>query len=158
MCSFGVFLPGHFPSVDTLEQMIGSFGPKPDGTPYSNSFPTEVSPSGMLARSGEYNVRSRVVDDDKQVYAGTSPFSCSSTGHDLLLPSLKISNGSSSSRRSGKEVGFNLGYVSPPVVRSFQMLLCSTSFWWGRVLKAARRYTLLADYRSTTTFNSNRPV
>lgn len=70
-----------------MEQMIGSFGPKPDGTPYSNSFPTEVSPSGMLARSGEYNVRSRVVDDDKQVYAGTSPhYSSYPAGHDLPLP------------------------------------------------------------------------
>lgn len=25
-------------------------------------------PSGMLARSGSYNVRSRVIDDDKTVY------------------------------------------------------------------------------------------
>ncbi|KAG8942989.1 hypothetical protein FRC04_003275 [Tulasnella sp. 424] len=55
--------------VDKLEQMIGSYGPKPDGTPYESNFPTEESPSGMLARSGTYNVKSRIVDDDGTVYA-----------------------------------------------------------------------------------------
>jgi methionine-rich copper-binding protein CopC len=29
----------------------------------------------MIARSGTYNVKSRVVDDDGEVYAGHSPFS-----------------------------------------------------------------------------------
>lgn len=38
---------------------------------YAKNFPTEESPSGMVARSGTYQVRSRVTDDDKEVYAGT---------------------------------------------------------------------------------------
>ncbi|GLB33665.1 putative COQ2 [Lyophyllum shimeji] len=55
--------------VDKLEQMLGSYGPSPDGKPYAKNFDPEESPSGMLARSGSYNVRSRVVDDDGEVYA-----------------------------------------------------------------------------------------
>ncbi|KAL5508467.1 RDI1 [Sanghuangporus vaninii] len=54
--------------VDKMEQMLGSYGPSPE--PYTKNFPTEESPSGMVARSGTYNVRSRVIDDDKEVYAG----------------------------------------------------------------------------------------
>ncbi|KAL5488267.1 RDI1 [Sanghuangporus weigelae] len=53
--------------VDKMEQMLGSYGPSPE--PYTKNFPTEESPSGMVARSGTYNVRSRVIDDDKEVYA-----------------------------------------------------------------------------------------
>ncbi|KAG8898470.1 hypothetical protein FRB99_007422 [Tulasnella sp. 403] len=53
--------------VDKMEQMIGSFGPRDE--PYSSTFPTEESPSGMIARSGTYNVKSRVVDDDNEVFA-----------------------------------------------------------------------------------------
>ncbi|KLO07517.1 rho GDP-dissociation inhibitor [Schizopora paradoxa] len=55
--------------VDKLEQMVGSYGPHPEGKPYSKAFPTEESPSGMLARSGSYGVRSRVIDDDGHIYA-----------------------------------------------------------------------------------------
>lgn len=55
--------------MDKLEQMLGSYGPSPD--PYIKNFDPEESPSGMVARSGTYNVRSRVVDDDGEVYAGT---------------------------------------------------------------------------------------
>ena len=58
--------------VDKMEQMLGSYGPHPKGEPYVKNFDTEESPSGMLARSGTYNVRSRVVDDDGEVYAGMS--------------------------------------------------------------------------------------
>ncbi|KAH8113333.1 E set domain-containing protein, partial [Phellopilus nigrolimitatus] len=54
--------------VDKLEQMLGSYGPSPGDEPYVKNFPTEESPTGMVARSGTYNVRSRVVDDDKEVY------------------------------------------------------------------------------------------
>lgn len=57
-------------AVDKLEQMIGSYGPSKDGSPYTSNFPTEESPSGMIARTGTYNVRSRIVDDDGEVYAG----------------------------------------------------------------------------------------
>ncbi|KAI9000873.1 rho GDP-dissociation inhibitor [Trametes punicea] len=55
--------------VDKMEQMLGSYGPHPNGEPYTKNFDSEESPSGMLARSGTYNVRSRVVDDDGEVYA-----------------------------------------------------------------------------------------
>ncbi|KAJ3517559.1 hypothetical protein NLJ89_g426 [Agrocybe chaxingu] len=55
--------------VDKLEQMLGSYGPSPTGEPYAKNFDPEESPSGMLARTGTYNVRSRVVDDDGEVYA-----------------------------------------------------------------------------------------
>lgn len=58
--------------VDKLEQMLGSYGPSPDGKPYIKNFDPEESPSGMLARSGTYNVRSRVIDDDGEIYAGAS--------------------------------------------------------------------------------------
>jgi len=55
--------------VDKLEQMLGSYGPSSDGKPYTKNFEPEESPSGILARSGSYSVRSRVVDDDGEVYA-----------------------------------------------------------------------------------------
>jgi len=55
--------------VDKLEQMLGSYGPHPQGEAYIKNFEPEESPSGILARSGTYNVRSRVVDDDGYVYA-----------------------------------------------------------------------------------------
>ncbi|CED84748.1 Rho GDP-dissociation inhibitor [Phaffia rhodozyma] len=52
--------------VDKTEKMIGSHGPQAE--PYSRIIAEEESPSGMLARSGTYNVRSRIVDDDGVVY------------------------------------------------------------------------------------------
>lgn len=58
--------------MDKTEQMLGSYGPSPSGEPYSKNFDTEESPSGMLARSGTFSVKSRVVDDDGEVYAGES--------------------------------------------------------------------------------------
>ncbi len=61
-------------SVEKFEQMLGSYGPSPTGEPYIKNFDPDQSPSGMLARSGQYNVRSRVVDDDGEVYAGGSVF------------------------------------------------------------------------------------
>ena len=53
-----------------MEQMLGSYGPAPDGKPYIKNFEPEESPSGLVARSGTYHVRSRVIDDDGEVYAG----------------------------------------------------------------------------------------
>ncbi|GAA5887963.1 hypothetical protein JCM6882_000817 [Rhodosporidiobolus microsporus] len=53
-------------SVDKLESMIGSYGPSAD--PVVKRFVTEEAPSGMIARSGTYTVRSRILDDDKNVY------------------------------------------------------------------------------------------
>ncbi|TCD66944.1 hypothetical protein EIP91_000722 [Steccherinum ochraceum] len=55
--------------VDKMEQMLGSYGPHPKGEAYVKNFDPEESPSGMLARSGTYHVRSRVLDDDGHVYA-----------------------------------------------------------------------------------------
>lgn len=57
-------------AVDKMEQMLGSYSAQPD--PFVKNFEPEESPSGMIARSGTYNVRSRVVDDDGEVYAGAS--------------------------------------------------------------------------------------
>ncbi|KAE8230433.1 hypothetical protein CF326_g4569 [Tilletia indica] len=53
-------------TVDKYEEMIGSYGPA--ATPYKKSCPAEEAPSGMLARA-TYAVRSRIVDDDKTVWA-----------------------------------------------------------------------------------------
>lgn len=50
--------------------MIGSYGPSTDGKPHSRVFHTEDSPSGLVARSGTYNVRSRFIDDDAEAYIG----------------------------------------------------------------------------------------
>ena len=47
-----------------------SYGPSPTSEPYMKNFEPEESPSGILARSGTYNVKSRVIDDDGEVYAG----------------------------------------------------------------------------------------
>jgi len=55
--------------VDKMEQMLGSYGPHPEGDAYIKNFEPEESPSGLLARSGLYTVRSRVIDDDGEVYA-----------------------------------------------------------------------------------------
>ncbi|GAA5838543.1 hypothetical protein JCM5353_003132 [Sporobolomyces roseus] len=52
--------------VDKMESMIGSYGPSADAI--EKRFVTEEAPSGMIARSGTYNVRSRVIDDDKHIY------------------------------------------------------------------------------------------
>lgn len=60
----------HHAAVDKLEQMLGSYGPNKSGEPYKKDFETDQSPSGMLARSGTYNVRSRVFDDDGVIYIG----------------------------------------------------------------------------------------
>ncbi len=57
-------------TVDRLDQMLGSYGPHPNGEPYIKNFDPDVSPSGMLVRTGTYNVKSRVVDDDGEIYAG----------------------------------------------------------------------------------------
>ncbi|GAA5897969.1 hypothetical protein JCM8208_003207 [Rhodotorula glutinis] len=53
-------------NLDKLEEMIGSYGPSPE--PVVKKLVAEESPSGMIARSGSYTVRSRVIDDDKHVH------------------------------------------------------------------------------------------
>ncbi|KAF8351271.1 immunoglobulin E-set [Amanita rubescens] len=52
--------------VDKLEQMLGSYGPREE--PYTKDFDPAESPSGLLARQGTYGVRSRVLDDDGEIY------------------------------------------------------------------------------------------
>lgn len=59
-----------------MEQMLGSYAPHKEGQAYTKNFDTEESPSGMLARSGTYSVKSRVIDDDGAIYAGMSYHSC----------------------------------------------------------------------------------
>ena len=49
-----------------MEEMIGSYGPRAE--PYEKTFASSEAPSGMMAR-GNYSVRSRVVDDDNNVFA-----------------------------------------------------------------------------------------
>jgi Rho GDP-dissociation inhibitor len=54
---------GHLTGADhlpQLEQMLGSYGAGPAVT---KKFLDEEAPSGMIARSGTYAVRSRLVDD-----------------------------------------------------------------------------------------------
>ncbi|KAL7410488.1 immunoglobulin E-set, partial [Mrakia frigida] len=52
--------------VDKTEKMIGSHGPQAE--PHRRTILEEESPSGMLARSGSYLVRSRLTDDDGIVW------------------------------------------------------------------------------------------
>lgn len=59
-----------------MDVMLGSYGPSKPGEPYTKRFDTDESPSGMLARSGTYHVRSRITDDDGKVYLGEHAFSC----------------------------------------------------------------------------------
>ena len=51
-----------------MEQMLGSYAKADE--PVLKDFPEEESPSGMLARTGTYSVKSRVIDDDGNIYAG----------------------------------------------------------------------------------------
>jgi hypothetical protein len=84
--------------ADRVEQMIGSYIPNPTGEPYTMDFKPVESPSGVLARSMQHSVRSRVVDDDGNVFAGalcTFPIL-----HAIDFPR-QIGSGLSNSRRSG---------------------------------------------------------
>ncbi|EUC65406.1 Rho-GDP dissociation inhibitor [Rhizoctonia solani AG-3 Rhs1AP] len=53
--------------VDKLEHMIGSYGPKVQEQIVT--FATEESPSGIIARSGTYQVKSLITDDDGHKHA-----------------------------------------------------------------------------------------
>ena len=77
-------ISAHTLEVDKLEQMLGSYGPNTQA--YSKNFDPEESPSGMIARSGTYGVKSRVVDDDGEIYAGTCrPLHVSNTKTEHLV-------------------------------------------------------------------------
>lgn len=58
-------------------------------------------PSGMLARSGSYNVRSRVIDDDKTVYGGHLSLVLLRASLISSFTSQSTLSGLSPSRRSG---------------------------------------------------------
>jgi hypothetical protein len=90
------------PVVDKLEQMLGSYGPHPQGEPYTKNFDVEESPSGIVARSGSYSVRSRVVDDDGEVYAGLYSQKLLSKSLQTDLPSFQTGSGRLNLPRSGK--------------------------------------------------------
>lgn len=80
--------------------MLGSYGPSPDGKPYTKTFDPDTSPSGILARSGAYNVKSVVLDDDGEKYAGKCRIIVSPAAeHEYRLQS---GHGPSNSQRSGK--------------------------------------------------------
>jgi hypothetical protein len=85
--------------------MLGSYGPNPTSEPYIKNFEPEESPAGLLARSGSYNVRSRVIDDDGEVYAGVPQ---SSVVFGAVLSAHRcppqIGNGVSNLRRSGEGI------------------------------------------------------
>lgn len=83
--------------------MLGSYGPHPKGEAYAKNFDPEESPSGILVRTGAFNVRSRVIDDDGEVYAGTSPDSCKRCANPDVLNG-QTGSGLSSSRKSGERL------------------------------------------------------
>ena len=65
-------------AVDKTEAMLGSYGPREAAYTKivsrhrivlaDHQFASEESPSGMLARSGSYVVKSRIIDDDQHVW------------------------------------------------------------------------------------------
>ncbi|KAJ1733591.1 rho GDP dissociation inhibitor [Coemansia biformis] len=55
----------HRVTVDKMEEMCGSYGPKFENQ--EKTFSQAKAPSGMLAR-GTYTVKSKFVDDDNNVY------------------------------------------------------------------------------------------
>ena len=85
--------------------MLGSYSPREE--PYTKDFDSEESPSGILARSGTYEVQSRVVDDDNEVYLG-------------MLYSCFMRAGHSRARQTGN------GRLSWP--RSGEWMLCTLRF------------------------------
>lgn len=103
-------LLNHLASVDKMEQMLGSYGPHPQGEAYTKNFDPEESPSGMLARSGTYNVRSRVVDDDGEVYAGEKcPDQCIVIFCSLIV--YQTGTGPLSWARSGEACSSSAGFT-----------------------------------------------
>jgi len=55
----------HSIQVEKINQMVGSYAPKPEIQSYTT--PLEEMPSGMLAR-GTYNVKSLFTDDDNNIH------------------------------------------------------------------------------------------
>ncbi len=136
--------------------MLGSYGPHPNGEPYVKNFDTEESPSGMLARSGTYHVRSRVVDDDGEVYAGMS---MSLLRPDAVVDIVRVQTGTGPSRlgRNGRELseGFLaciclVASIPPPAYLSYLQLMYRNSWclnWFGNA------HTRLSRELSETTIS-----
>ncbi|MEW2374375.1 hypothetical protein AB0940_34230 [Streptomyces sp. NPDC006656] len=55
--------------VDKVESLVGSYGASAEGKPYKKELPAEEVPAGLIARSGAYDVHSRISDDDGTVHA-----------------------------------------------------------------------------------------
>ena len=51
--------------MDKLNLMVGSYGPKTEA--HVSQTPLDDAPSGLMAR-GEYKVKSKFTDDDKNIY------------------------------------------------------------------------------------------
>lgn len=83
--------------------MLGSYGPHPGGEAYTKNFDPEESPSGPLARMGTFNVKSRVIDDDGGIYAGTSSDSRKHCPN-FDMQNGQTGNGVSGSRKSGERL------------------------------------------------------
>ncbi len=77
--------------------MLGSYGPREE--PYTKDFDPAESPSGLLARQGTFGVRSRVVDDDGEIYLGNVVFLFTRAGHSRVR---QTGNGHLNWPRSGK--------------------------------------------------------
>ena len=104
--------------------MLGSYAPHKDGEPYTKNFDPEESPSGMLARSGTYNVRSRVVDDDGEIYAGTWSINSNVFVLRLRYDTWKTLNGLSSSRKNGRSVLVCVPLHQSALCRTFLVSCC----------------------------------
>lgn len=55
--------------VDKMEEMIGSYGPQAAVPYFVKDFDPATAPSGLIARSGQFSMRSRILDDDGKVHA-----------------------------------------------------------------------------------------
>lgn len=53
-----------------MEEMIGSYGPQAAVPYFVKDFDPATAPSGLIARSGQFSMRSRILDDDGKVHAG----------------------------------------------------------------------------------------
>ena len=85
-------------SMDKMEHILGPYAPSANIS--TRDFPEQESPSGIIARSGSYDVRSRVINDDGYVFAGLcfDMYHNVYVAHELLVQS---GHGPSSWRRSG---------------------------------------------------------
>ena len=59
-------VPPFLPTVDKMNIMMGSYGPKTE--PHEFKTQPQEAPEGMLLR-GSYVVKSKFIDDDKKEYA-----------------------------------------------------------------------------------------